>query len=197
MTTDEIERLYIKHADDFRAMTGGSYMADLGDLAIVYSGTGLVWSTVCRGVFTEIPAALAVAAMTEAWRERLEKEYGMPLCHAPERKTLLGNKHFLSNTKWHDFCAKTVPEAICAAVAALAAKKRAEAVAADVAEIGAEMDKAGFPAPADHPKSEPPPAEVKTTPNHSALLSDVFQTLHNLMDKLEDSRPAGGFGGQP
>jgi len=158
MNTQEIEKLYIEHADDFRELLGttvASAMAIFDKRVLVYNHCG--WFAKAEDEFTNpMPVSLAVAAMTEAWRERLEKEHniqfepiGREVTNDYRRPpidrrstwilegwqiTVLGDSpKYLSNSTWCDFGGKpvrydklykTLPEAICAAVKALADEKR-------------------------------------------------------------------------
>ena len=144
MTTSEIEALYIKHADDFRLLLGFAEdspcrMAVVGDLDLSYAPKMKAWLvTGLAGTTVGTHAALAVAAMDSAWRERLEKEHEVlmlrvghswfPVRHDwpihPDTNNFRPAVGFIGRdcgTGWD-----TLPMAICAAVAALAAEKRAK-----------------------------------------------------------------------
>ena len=189
MTTAEIEALYIKHADDFRLLLGahkdGPVLAVFDrDTTLGYGAGGFCnqWlvSNIHAGAFC-IPAVLAVAAMESAWRERLREKNFVTL-HPDGTVTCVGQlavAYLNEDGGWslnpNDAISYAyAADAICVAVAALAAEKRAEAG----------MEKMGFERveakPADHPKSEPPqntkPADIaKRIAGSAASMAAKFQ----------------------
>jgi hypothetical protein len=82
MNTQEIEALYIAHAADFRELLGRKQLvAEIGDgvsLTILGEPTSPAWHVLgCAEDCSHIPTVLAIAAMTEAWREGLDREHGI------------------------------------------------------------------------------------------------------------------------
>lgn len=128
MTTEEIEKLYLDAAEDFRVLLASNgpdnYFAvgQAGDClitaeALLYSNDAYGWMIRDRiaigGPWLPIQAAVAVAAMTESWRERLERACGL-------------NQREDGGWSWtsHEKLYQDLPEAIVAAVKALASEKR-------------------------------------------------------------------------
>ena len=157
MTTAEIAALYIKHADDFRLLLPMTYnreaMCVIDNCILVYDRElGRWWEIRVEENMHEVPAALAVAAMTEAWRERLWKKHDIwfhtsAFGYWSPRKPIPdvdGSFKLDSGGAWAKNQTSSwlsLPEAICAAVAALAAEKRAEA---GMEKMGFERVEAGM-----------------------------------------------------
>ena len=139
MTTKEIEALYLRHADDFRMLLGLSAdgpvaVCDLEYLWPPRPGRG--WTD---GATNDVYSGVALAAMTEAWRERLEKKFSVYTTrgreapwrawrtthHKGKRKaTVLRPQGFASCQEGDGTPYDSLPELICAAVEALANEKR-------------------------------------------------------------------------
>jgi len=133
MTTDKIKKLYLAHADDFRKLLG--VLPEGPGLAIIdeqlhhvllwgVGGFSNRWALSAGAPsYTVIPSSLAVAAMTQAWLEMLEKDYATPIY----RDHLGGCWYWqmdglMPMTMTYD----SLPEAICGAVEVRAAEKQAE-----------------------------------------------------------------------
>ena len=144
MNTQEIEKLLIEHADDFRELLDTPIT---GMMAKFADGQPLFYTEECQwhmGHVGTIPASLAVAAMTEAWREKLEKMHDVRIRQDVDRYEVSRYKrdgimlpcmeylHKTGNGWWScrhghfpgECSFNSIPEAICAAVKALAAEKR-------------------------------------------------------------------------
>jgi len=135
MTTAEIEQLYIARAEDFRTLLGHDGTMIHESVALFYDGTRLFipedgateWHTLEKC----LPTALAVAAMTEAWRERLRNEHSVTW-HDDGTVACAGKNavaYLKEDGGWslnpHDAVSFTYPaDAYCAAVKALVAEKR-------------------------------------------------------------------------
>jgi len=130
MTINEIEALYIEHAPAFRELLGvlpeGPALAIIDEqlhhvLLWGVGGFSNRWAlSAGASSFTVIPASLAVAAHTEAWRERLEKP-GSDAGFLRRGSQLVVYAHG-EYVGIYD----SLPEAICGAVEALVAHKRAK-----------------------------------------------------------------------
>jgi len=126
MTINETANLYIKHADAFRTLLNEKKaLCRLSDNTILYydEGQGL-WLHAHGGGLSGPRAALAVAAMTEAWRERLNTRHNIWF-ETDDSGTWHDNGPWKPTGQYW----ASLPEAICARVEALAAEKRAEEVA--------------------------------------------------------------------
>jgi len=135
MTTAEIKALYLKHAEDFRYLldTTGRVVASIGESGLWLPKDGRGW-TDAYGI--EIYSPIAIAAMTESWRERLDKEHEVALApggggFSAYRKDPNGQSEGLTLSKeWSRLLGTppwvfdSLPEAICAVVESLAAEKR-------------------------------------------------------------------------
>jgi len=190
VTTAEIAALYIKHADDFRLLLGPSPLsviaqtpiAEFGNIQLLYSRAQDTFTAhfPAGGRSWPLPTALAVAAMTEAWRWRLRENFvtlhtdGTVTCVGQLAVAYLNEDGGWSLNPNDAISYAYAADAICVAVAALAAEKRAEAG----------MEKMGFERveakPADHPKSEPPqntkPADIaKRIAGSAASMAAKFQ----------------------
>lgn len=140
MNTEQIAELYIKHAADFRELLDldlGYELANCDGVVIGYAnGEWLAGNHLCS-------QPLAVAAITEVWRQRLEGKHGAMIRGGTDglgvlRKLGLGGYEYL-DPKLSAFvlpngCGSPFPqpfaswpEAIVAAVEALANEKRAKA----------------------------------------------------------------------
>ena len=152
MNTQEIEKLYIEHAEYFRELLELPRETDaigsVGDEAICYSVKHAAWFSVkdsMPGTFT-MSVCVAVAAMTEAWRANLQKDHDIISgCRKPEcpewialKKCCEGIHDLALNPQgeWLPFDGEhpyavfnSLPELICAVVKVLAAEKRAKAKA--------------------------------------------------------------------
>jgi len=141
MTTEETAKLYIEHAADFRELLGNDdqRVAELGTAAIYLPGTGCMedswpWRGANWSTRYQLDTALAVAAMTEAWRERLQEKHsvvirsdGVVECVGQEVVAYIKDDDGGWSLNLDEAISFTyAPEAICAAVKAMAAVKRAE-----------------------------------------------------------------------
>ena len=137
MTTDEIKALYVEHKQYFMDVLGSSATADgaiaiIGDELVEIEHTEGRWFSYVPGDgIRPLNASLAVAAMTEAWRERLEKD-------AQIRRLRLDRGMWECNVgrepRHIELLYPSLPELICAAVEILVAEKREKAKApSDVA----------------------------------------------------------------
>ena len=161
MNTSQIEKLYIEAAVDFAHMLGQGdrvpYLCFCGDIGIYHCDDGWRGCDVTK-VGTDkvqscdLPAPLAVTVMTESWRQRLEEKHGVCLI----RRFCVDPSNHLGNWEmWYRpndvRIAKgdTLPEAIVAAVKALAAEKRAAKLATPVSvkcsTCGGSLDCHWFP----------------------------------------------------
>ena len=133
MNTQEIEKPYIEHAADFRELMELPRETDaigsVGDEAICYSVKHAAWFSVkdsMPGTFT-MSVCVAVAAMTEAWRERLERKHGLYF-YRERNNPRISPLRWLAESKQHGNVilagADSLPELIVAAVKALADEKR-------------------------------------------------------------------------
>ena len=199
MTTDEIAALYIKHADDFRLLLGahkdGPVLAVFDrDTTLGYGAGGFCnqWlvSNIHAGAFC-IPAVLAVAAMTEAWRAEIEKMPETAVYRAECKTEWTGT--------WRGGFVRSpyLPLVICAVVEQKAAEKRAEA---GMEKMGFERVEAKVPYPPDVTSIDPrvmfPVKEIIDLANAvyelaagvPALRSKVKDILHNL--KIRKDTPS-------
>jgi len=156
LTTEQTEKLYIEHAADFRLLLGCSENNE--ETIAYFDGYNLAAPRLCdqhsdnihlsswsmRGY--RIPTPLAVAAMTECWRERLEKQYGLHFhCCKSGWATTREDGLYLIGGEWRKDKAGAIlpymalPEMICAVVKALVAEK--SSVAKKVAESAILMAK--------------------------------------------------------
>jgi len=144
VTTDEIEKLYLAHADDFRLLLGkGDVLAEFGKCELSYSRNHqqwmLLWPSHGKGDTTwSLPSPeMSVAAFTESWRDGLEKEHGIfftpgiPSGWRVARFQKDANPAYViwlrTDGAWSDMGSRdfpTYPAAICAAVHALAEEER-------------------------------------------------------------------------
>ena len=143
MTTEEMDALYLKHAPDFRELLGTRSALAVFDDALLRAEDGRwFWAMANGGSAWEIPRQMGVAAVTEFWRERLEKEHEILLaprltqrpvwfvlraCRTGKDENVLSPDGTWQpfNYKQRDACYKSLPEALCAVVHALAEEKRA------------------------------------------------------------------------
>ena len=150
MKTQETEKLYLSHADDFRTLLGEeSALAVLDDgpfapVSLFHkagpSQPDGCWyfGSVQRG-WHLLPSSVALAAMTDSWRERLEKKFSVYTTRGREapwrawrtthhkgkrQATVLRPQGFASCQEGDGTPYDSLPELICAAVEALANEKR-------------------------------------------------------------------------
>jgi len=141
MTTEEIEALYLKHAEDFGYLLGAAGAG--GELAYFHGGVVLTcvetvsretcwahrrreWHVFFNCGKSIIAAPFAVAAMTECWRERLEEEYGAIIGRTGDGNWR-ADRGFWGVTSRFSVkvpTCRTLPELICAVVKVLAGEKR-------------------------------------------------------------------------
>jgi len=125
MTTEE---LYIEAGPDFRELLGHKdAIAMIAGDKLFYFGEHGKWSFAGAGC---TPAHIAVAAMTESWRERLEEKHGLYF-YRERNNPRISPLRWLAESKQHGNAilagADFLPEAIVAAVKVLAAEKREKA----------------------------------------------------------------------
>ena len=137
MNTTDIETLYLRHAEDFRALlgtapgTGAVAMVDNRDLEVPAQVGGTWFQRLRGGACREnLHPSIAIAAMTEAWRERVRAKFQCGLWAYDDgrwgayrlvggvRKHLLANQGFSVVGRRAQFASR--PEAICSIVEALA-----------------------------------------------------------------------------
>jgi len=143
MTTEEIEALYLKHAADFRCLLDCSekeaYVTKWIENVVLRppkrSRDRWQADDLDTGGFVSLPSQVAVAAMTESWRDRLEKEHRValeydgrgysPTRYVPHYRQVFCGGRFMFLA---EACGPTgytdLPKAICAAVHSLAEEKR-------------------------------------------------------------------------
>jgi len=140
MTPTETEALYLKHADDLRTLLDrDDALALLGENVSILSEAGLwFWDSGNGPIHSrwEIPASVALAALTEFWRDKLENQHGVYFDRGRDtaqwealKATRFGRQPLWLNSQGQWFLCngttfKSFPQAICAAVHALAEEKR-------------------------------------------------------------------------
>ena len=139
MKIESAEKLYLRHAEDFRALlgtapgTGAVAMVDNRDLEAPAQVGGTWFQRLRGGACREnLHSSIAIAAMTEAWRERPETEHGVVLYRsshtgwrAQEDGELLDDTGCWVGPEYNYATFISLPEAICAVVEFLAKEKRA------------------------------------------------------------------------
>jgi len=138
MTTEE---LYIEAGPDFRELLGHKdAIAMIAGDKLFYFGEHGKWSFAGAGC---TPAHIAVAAMTESWRERLEEKHGLYF-YRERNNPRISPLRWLAESKQHGNAilagADFLPEAIVAAVKWLAAEQRAKAAPAKLPNGGFVVD---------------------------------------------------------
>ncbi len=144
MNTAELEKLILDHAYDFRTLLGpGVALAAWGKARLLGSDTGSGWiagDDVANAA--PILTPIALSALIESWRDRLEKEHGIVVAerlfngltewiclrtnHDDGRTLAMAERGlwvpFLAGRGWN--CWRSLIEVIVAAVHALAEEKR-------------------------------------------------------------------------
>ena len=179
MTTDEIEALYVEHKQYFRDVLGSSATADgaiaiIGDELVEIEHTEGRWFSYVPGDgIRPLNASLAVAVMTEAWRELLEKEYKCEFGRGSKGEWL-----------WYGHGTyDSLPEAICAVVERLVAEKREKAKNLSAAETDLSLLKAKIRAFHDLRGRRP---------THAAMSRLRCQAIIDLLNNNCNIRPASG-----
>ena len=152
MTTEEIEALYLKHKEDFRRLLDQGEALAAFDGCLLYAEPGC-W--VCEETDgrprPDVFPSVAIAAMTETWRDWLEKEHGVrllrgsypfnlvnrevPVWAAQSEDRLLCVKGWKLEAEMEKYSSEylfmrvwvSLPEAICGVVEFLAGEKRKQA----------------------------------------------------------------------
>jgi hypothetical protein len=129
MQTSELEKLTLDAAKDMEfLLSGGGALAEWterdGGATCLWHRDGR-WQT---AFISAIPINLAISALIEFWRNRLEKEHGVWIDSIPRQE---GVRFLPRNCRSTDPLSEswsTFPEAIVAAVRALAKEKREKAI---------------------------------------------------------------------
>jgi hypothetical protein len=182
MTTAELEKLILSTADDMRFLLGSDshVVARWGNVELRTPGDNVYWSLLWHKSDghqrTIEPTEIALAALVEFWRDRLEKEHhvfltrdiGTVLPYAVFRAGAprASGTWLSQDGTWQrvsGFPSYSYPEAIVAAIHAVAKEKRKEEK----------------PAPA--PPTSPSPAAVRAAErviNHFKKIVDGLSGLH-------------------
>jgi len=128
MTANEIEGLCIRHADDFRAISGlaHSIACDWNETWLSWPIGGGSWGLQQKNRdVIGLPSVIAVAAFTEFWRDRLDCQgYRLiPKCYMGRRGWVVGTADDPEGILGSLFY-MSVPEAICGVVQSLAREKQ-------------------------------------------------------------------------